>query len=182
MKMSEWVKTIESEADEGGDLISLGAQAGEDADLSKSDGRALLQVLSRTIFGAEVGNFLEGFLQHRECPEVEFWVDVILEAKDSELGGSVLSSVAPFLDLTDLVSRLLVKSSTANASQKQRIAQTVWAAACVETRYLSPPDRFPMKEHFQVAPLASAIRENLKHFVTEFDRTSLKKALASLGG
>jgi hypothetical protein len=182
MKTSEWVKAIEAEADEGGDLISLGAQAGEDAELSKSDGGPLLQALAHTIFGSEFGNFLEGFLQHRECPEIDFWVDLILEAKDSELGGSVLSSVAPFLDLTALVSRLLGKSSTANAGQKQRIALTVWAAACVETRYLSPPDQFSMKEHLQAVPLASAIRENLKHFVTEFDRNSLKKALASLGG
>jgi len=91
MKMSEWVKFIESEAAEGGDLISLGSQAGEDGELSKSDGRALLQTLARTMFGSEFRNYLEGFLHHRECPEIDFWADLVLEAKDSELGGSVLS-------------------------------------------------------------------------------------------
>jgi hypothetical protein len=159
--------------------MSLGENLGKDETLTDDEYKDLLQQVSRKLFGSEVATVLGSCLEFRPCPSVEFWRDLILSGRDQDLGANLLSVLLPWINITDLVCRLL-EAAPGNNLWERQAGTTAWYAACGGSIEIPSGEHFDMKEAVDRTRLTEAIRCALQSFKDPKHRDSLQRALNCL--
>ena len=185
MTADEWVRRFEEafarEANEEVDFTALGEELGKDRTLSQAQYEEVLRRIAGKLFSPTFSTVLDYCLGHRGFPSEEFWIDVILSARDWDVGGKILDALLPFVDLTGFVCKLLPKVRDLPEKEHRRISFVVWAATCSGSINIPAGDRFLMKEAVQPEALALEIKKWRPYFKQAYDRDSLERALRSLG-
>lgn len=178
--MQRILRDYEREVDEEVDFMALGEELGKDSDLSQADYEEVLKGISAHVHNTTLAAIVDSCLEYRSFPPESFWQELILSARDWEVGGGLLSCLIPYVNLTTFVSQLLSKASTVPPSERRRISYTVWVATCGGSICVRTGDRFEMKETINRTELIREIERWMSAFTQPYDLDTLQQALTSL--
>lgn len=161
-------------------IRSILAELGRDDRLGPRELLVLWKQASMEVNALILSQIIQSSVKSDHLPTLDFWVSLILEAKDMEVGVNLIDVILPFVDITELIVQLLALSSKGTKSQQARAALTAWWASCGSARTLSPPDTFYMVEAVDRARLLAIVANVLPTFQDARDRRSLNAALRCL--
>src|SRR4030095_924397 len=151
-----------------------------DAGMSDKEYEDVLRGISSKLFASTFSTVLDYCLEHRRFPSEETWIDIIVRAKDWEVGGRILSTLLPYINLTKFICRLLEKAKQLPPKEHRRISFSIWAAACGGSIKMPTGDRFEMREAVDRQFLAAEVERFLPQFTAAYDRDTLQRALGCL--
>ena len=178
--IEQWVERILVNAKTLHNLMELGAELGQDSKLSQAQYESVLLQASHNASGLVLGNLIAGSLEMRPLPSSQVWIKLILEARDPEIGSHIIRDLVPFMDVTSLLKDLIEIAMSGSASEKNRVAYTLYGATVVITRTLQNNDVFRSGQSLRKAELIRPLAKALPCFHDKHDHRLVNAALHSL--
>jgi hypothetical protein len=184
LNVKEWIRRFESadareEFDEV-DFTALGEELGKDTGLSDQEYEEVLRGIAAKLFSNQFSTVLDYCLEHRRFPSEDTWIEIVMQARDWEVGGKILSALLPYVNLTKFVCKLLGQAKSTPLKEHRRISFSVWAAACGGSISIPTGDEFAMREAVDCEFLAREVERWLPTFTERYDREALQTALRCL--